>query len=62
VQLAAPHESDEPGYAHALTFEPSQSAAHGPLPGQAARAGEAFACGAPVTGTQVPSEPATSHA
>jgi hypothetical protein len=56
VQLAVPHEIEEPGYLQALGSEPLHDDLQSPLPSHAVRE----PCGAPVTGVQVPFT--TSHA
>jgi hypothetical protein len=56
---AAPHTVPLPGWVHAFAFVPSQEPPHAdPSLAHAARA----PCGWPETGTQVPTEPATSQA
>jgi hypothetical protein len=61
-QLALPHEIAV-GYEQDVAVAPLHVAAHGPLPGHAARAAIAgLTCTAPVTVTHVPFAPATSQA
>jgi hypothetical protein len=57
-QVDGPQETDGPGKVHVLRVLPSQTAPQVPWPGQGPR----LPCGAPLTGEQAPTEPATSHA
>jgi hypothetical protein len=52
------HSVDEPGNEHAVRETPSQVPAQAPPPAQPVRVPR----GAPLTGEQVPADPATSHA
>ena len=58
AQDVVPHATDEPAYLHEVASTPLHVAAHAPLPEHAVRE----PCGEPVTVTQLPYAPATSHA